>query len=329
LTYRVGRSAIRCAFAPTIDFFVSADANGQTRIVFACRAHNPAITAAIGVEVTSSDDRPFYGNSLMLPDAHPSTPDGSLPIEPKDHIEGLARGLSVIESFDSKHARMTSTEVGARTGLPRTAARRYLLTLCHYGYAKTDGKLFWLTPRVLRLGESFLDAAGLPRLVQSAIEHLSVRSGETINVSVLDGHEVVYVARSNSPRFVSIGFFPGLRAPAHVVTAGVTLLAAMDESRIRQWVDEHEFTAFTAKTVTDKAVFLETVRAARHQGYSILQEQMDTGLQGVSMVLRDRRGTAVAALGMTLHVESWPRDRIVTQLVPAMSETAQTLRPML
>jgi IclR family pca regulon transcriptional regulator len=251
------------------------------------------------------------------------------PIDSKDHIEGLARGLSVIECFDSKHARMTSTEVGARTGLPRTAARRYLLTLCHYGYASTDGKLFWLTPRVLRLGESFLDAAGLPRLVQSAIEHLSVRVGETINVSVLDGHEVVYVARSNSPRLVSIGFFPGLRAPAHVVTAGVVLLASLDADRICKWVDEHEFAAFTSQTVTDKAVFLETVRTARDQGYAILRDQMDTGLQGVSMALRDRHGIAVAAIGITLHVTGWSRDRIVAQLIPSLSDTAQTLRRVL
>jgi IclR family transcriptional regulator, pca regulon regulatory protein len=265
----------------------------------------------------------------MSSESHLAGPERSHAIDSKDHIEGLARGLSVIESFDSKHSRMTATEVGARTALPRTAARRYLLTLCHYGYAKTDGKLFWLTPRVLRLGESFLDAAGLPRLVQSAIEHLSARTGETVNVSVLDGHEVVYVARSNSPRLISIGFFPGLRAPAHVVTPGVTLLAAMDEKQIRHWVDEHEFSAFTAKTITDKAVFLETVRAARDQGYSILREQLDTGLQGVAMVLRDRRGVAIAALGTTLHLESWPRERIVAELVPAMSDTAQSLRPML
>ena len=256
-------------------------------------------------------------------------PDRVQPIDSKDHIEGLARGLSVIECFDSKHARMTSTEVGARTGLPRTAARRYLLTLCHYGYAATDGKLFWLTPRVLRLGESFLDAAGLPRLVQSAIEHLSVRVGETINVSVLDGHEVVYVARSNSPRLVSIGFFPGLRAPTHVMTAGVVLLASLDEDRVRQWVDEHEFAAFTSQTITDKAVFLETVRTARDQGCAILRDQMDTGLQGISMPLPDRRGTAIAAIGVTLHITGWSRDRIIAELVPAMSETAQSLRRML
>ena len=96
--------------------------------------------------------------------------------------------------------------VSERTGIPRTAARRHLLSLCHFGYAQTDGKFFWLAPRVLRLGQSYLGAARLPRLVQPFIQRLSMATGETVNVSVLDGHEVVYVARSNSPRLVSIGF---------------------------------------------------------------------------------------------------------------------------
>ena len=121
------------------------------------------------------------------------------PIDPADLIVALGRGLTVIESFDDEHPRMTAAMVGARTGIPRTAARRHLLSLCHFGYAQTDGKHFWLAPRVLRLGRSYLGAARMPRLVQPFIQRLSMASGETVNVSLLDGHEVVYVARSNSP----------------------------------------------------------------------------------------------------------------------------------
>ena len=109
----------------------------------------------------------------------------------------------MIESFDDDHVRLTPSEAAQRTGLTRTAARRYLLSLVHFGYAASDGKRFWLVPRVLRLGQSFLDSARLPRLVQPFIQRVSMHSGETVNVSVLDGHEVVYIARSNSPRVVS------------------------------------------------------------------------------------------------------------------------------
>jgi len=264
-----------------------------------------------------------------MPPLTPPQLTAAFPIDPKDHIEGLARGLAVIESFDGQHGRMTASEVAARTGIARTAARRYLLTLCHYGFAQTDGKLFWLAPRVLRLGECFLDATRLPGTVQPAIELLSARTGQTVNVCVLDGHDVVYIARSNSPRLISIGFYPGVRVPAHVVTTGVVLLAASDESSVQQWVDEHTFTAFTPKTVTDKSVFMNTLRHARAQGYWIHEGHLDVGLQGVAVPLRNRQGAAVAALGITLHRESWPQERVVAELVPALGETAQSLRSLL
>ena len=124
-------------------------------------------------------------------------------IDRKDLIEGLGKGLRMIEAFDDDHPRLSPSEAARRAAITRTAARRYLLSLVHFGYAATDGKLFWLTPRVLRLGQSYLGAARLPRLVQPFIQRASLASGETVNVSVLDGHEVVYVCllyTSPSPR---------------------------------------------------------------------------------------------------------------------------------
>ncbi|HEY2928857.1 helix-turn-helix domain-containing protein, partial [Piscinibacter sp.] len=94
-------------------------------------------------------------------------------INPKDLIEGLGKGLRVIEAFDDEHPRLSASEAAALTGLTRTAARRFLLSLCHFGYAATDGKHFWLAPRVLRLGQSYLGAARLPRLVQPFIQRVS------------------------------------------------------------------------------------------------------------------------------------------------------------
>ncbi len=83
-----------------------------------------------------------------------------------DIINGLVRGLAVIECFDEEHARLSITDVAERTGLERATARRCLLTLVHLGYASYDGKFFHLTPRVLNLGHSYLAATPLPRLIQ-------------------------------------------------------------------------------------------------------------------------------------------------------------------
>jgi IclR family transcriptional regulator, pca regulon regulatory protein len=255
--------------------------------------------------------------------------EASFEIDPADLIAGLGRGFTVVEAFDEEHWRMNIAEVAQRTAIPRTAARRYLLSLCHFGYAETDGKQFWLTPRVLRLGQGYLEAARLPRLVKPFIQQLSTATGETVNVSVLDGDEVLYIARSNSPRLVSIGFHPGARAPAHIVSPGIVLLSVLKDATLAKWIDGHDFAAFTANTVTDRGVFVETVRRARAQGWWSTAGQLDAGLTGVSVALRDRRGRCVAAIGMTVQSLQWTPQRIVAQLLPALEETVQSLRPVL
>src|ERR1700748_911484 len=84
-------------------------------------------------------------------------------------IEGLGKGLRVIELFSDDHPRLTATEAGALAGLTRTAARRYLVSLVHYGYADTDGKHYWLLPAILRLGPRHLEAGRLPPLVRALV----------------------------------------------------------------------------------------------------------------------------------------------------------------
>ncbi len=268
------------------------------------------------------------------PESSPD-PSGNLPgsagypIDRADLIAGLGRGLAVIESFDDEHSRMTCAEVADRTGIPRTAARRHLQSLCHFGYAESDGKRFWLAPRVLRLGQSYLDGARLPRLVQPFIQRLSMATGETVNVSVLDGHEVVYVARSNSPRVVSIGFHAGARVPAHVVSPGVVLLSMLKDGALTHWIDRHEFLAFSSSTVVDREQFRQDVLAARRQDHWISVGRLDAGLIGVASALKDRFGTCKGAIGMTVQSHHWNPERVLERLVPAIIDTVNTLRPLI
>jgi IclR family pca regulon transcriptional regulator len=250
-------------------------------------------------------------------------------IDPADLVMGLGRGLAVIETFDDENPRMTVAQVSQRAGIPRSAARRHLLSLCHFGFAQTDGKLFWLTPRILRLGQSYLESARLPRLVQPYLQHLSTLCGETANVSVLDGQEVVYISRSNSPRVVSIGFHAGARAPAHTVAPGYVLLSRLNERHLQEWAAKHSFTTFTPQALSDPRLFLEAVREARQNDHWITQGQLDAGLVGVAVPLIDRQGQCVAAMGMTLQVSHWPHTLIEERLVPILKKTAQTLRTVL
>jgi IclR family pca regulon transcriptional regulator len=249
-------------------------------------------------------------------------------IQQRDIVDGLGKGLRVIEAFDAEHPRLTASEVAERTAMTRTAARRYLLSLVHFGYADSDGKRFWLAPRVLRLGQSYLEAARLPRLVQPFLQRLSQEQGETFNFSVLDGHEMVYVARSSSNRVISIGFPVGARVPAHVVTPGVAILSTLDEFRLAQWTAEHEFSAFTARTTIDPGAFLANVRLAREQGYWVTEQQLTPGLRGLAMPVKNLRGECVGAIGTTTPMQPMTREQMIDRLLPVLTATVQVLREL-
>ena len=241
-------------------------------------------------------------------------------------IEGLGKGLKVIESFSDEQPRLTATEAGQCAGLTRTAARRYLLSLVHYGYADTDGKQYWLLPSVLRLGRSYLEAARLPRQVQPFLQRMSMATGETANFSVLDGHEIVYLARSNSPRIVSIGFQVGARAPAHVVSPAYVILATWPEPKVEAWIRGHDFGKFTAHTITEAAQFRDAVARAREIGYWSIDQYIDVGLGGLAVAVSDRKGRCVGALSMTFQSQAYPEASFVGRLLPPLQEAAQAIR---
>jgi IclR family pca regulon transcriptional regulator len=251
-------------------------------------------------------------------------------IERRDLVDGLGKGLRVIEAFDDDHPQLTASDAAARAGITRTAARRYLLSLVHFGYAATDGKQFWLAPRVLRLGQSYLGAAKLPRLVQPFIQRASVQCGHTVNASLLDEHEVVYIARSSPPRWLTIGYAVGVRVPAHVVTPGVVILSTYSDAALDAWIAAHEFASFTAHTVTDPGRFRADVLRARTLGYAHTEQQLDAGLQGVSVPLMDRKGACRGAVGTTVPMTAYRSSaEMLEAVLPLLRDVVQLLRPLL
>ncbi|MFX1737320.1 IclR family transcriptional regulator C-terminal domain-containing protein [Paraburkholderia sp. A1RI_3L] len=245
------------------------------------------------------------------------------PLARRDWIAGLEKGLAILEAFDDTHPRMTPTQAAERTGLTRTAARRYLLTLEHLGYLYTDGKLFGLTPRVLRVGWSYFDSARLPRMVQPYLQQLSAAIGEGVYVSVLDEWELVFIARNSSSRVMTTGFVLGARVPAPLTSAGVVLLAfEPDEHAVVDWLNSTPLHPFTPHTITDPAKLLTSIRRARAKGYAIIEQQLQVGVRGIAIPLKNRHGQVVAALSTNMPMGDETADASLKRVLPHMQETA-------
>ncbi|KQP14263.1 IclR family transcriptional regulator C-terminal domain-containing protein [Pseudorhodoferax sp. Leaf267] len=250
-------------------------------------------------------------------------------LDRRDWIAGLERGLGIIEAFDDAHPRMTASELGQRTGMTRTAARRYLLTLQHVGYVAGDGKLFWLTPRVLRLGQSYLESARLPRVVQPFLQRVAAGTHETAYLSVLDGDDVVYIARNGPNRSMNTGYVLGARAPAQLTAAGTLMLALRSDDEVAQWLQTHALTAFTPHTIVSKERMKLEFARIRAQGWSLSEQQLDLNSRGIAVPLRDRHGALAGALNITMPMGHESSEDAVARVLPVLRETAQAMRNLI
>jgi IclR family pca regulon transcriptional regulator len=243
----------------------------------------------------------------------------------RDVIDGLVTGLEVITAFDDETPRLTASELADKLGLSRSAARRYLLTLVHTGMAATDGRRFWLTPKVLTLGRSYLDSARLPRAITPYLQRLTAQLQESTNYSVLEGNDVVYVSRVNAPRLLTPGFEPGTRLPAYASTAGRVLLAALPDDQLKAYLARLQLVAYTHMTVLDKEQLHRELMAIRAQGFGVTENQYEIGMRGISVPVKSRRGTLVGALSVSMMISSSSKAEASAKCVPALQAAANTL----
>lgn len=267
-----------------------------------------------------------------MPSSFLSSP-SSLPAGPvldkRDWIAGLEKGLSIIEAFDDANPRMTASQAGERCGMTRTAARRYLLTLGYMGYVATDGKLFWLTPRVLRLGQSYLESARLPRIVQPFLQRVTAGTQEIAYVSVLDGDDIVYIARNGTNRSMNTGFVLGSRVQAQVTAAGMLMLSLREPAWLENWLTNHELKAYTSHTIASKDRLRIELTRIRLQGWAISEQQLELICRGVAVPLIDRRGDLVGALNVTMPIGHESSEDAVARVLPVLQETARAMRNLI
>ncbi|MBL8383433.1 MAG: helix-turn-helix domain-containing protein [Burkholderiales bacterium] len=246
-----------------------------------------------------------------------------------DLIEGFITGLAVINAFSDATPLLTASELAARLSISRAAARRFLITLHHAGYAATDGRSYWLTPKVLALGHSYLGSARLPRTVRPLLQQITAQTNESSNLALLDGHDVVYAARASAARLMSAAIETGTRLPAHTTAAGRVILAGLPHALQEQWLAGATLAPHTAYTVTTKKAFAAEIRAARAAGYAAVESQFEVGLRGIAVPLAGRDGGTIGALGISMAASSCPMDQAIRACVPVLRDAALQLRDLI
>ncbi len=244
-------------------------------------------------------------------------------------VLSLARGLRVIEAFEGHTEGQSVAEVSRDTGLSRAAVRRLLMTLEQLGFAENTGRVYRLTTRVLKLGFSYLSSTSLPALAQPILERVTELSHESSSLSVLEGDEIVYLARSTAKRVLSVGLSVGSRLPAYCTSMGRVLLAAMAEGELAAYLERLEPRVLTAKTVTDKNQLKAIVQQTAREGYAVTDEELELGLRSIAVPVRSRQGRVVASMNIGVHAARVSAQECVDRFLPILQDNAQTFAQLL
>jgi IclR family pca regulon transcriptional regulator len=247
----------------------------------------------------------------------------------KEYVAGLEKGLSIIEAFGILNRPLTLSEAAEVTGHTRASARRSLLTLQRLGYVESDGKLFRLAPRVLRLGYAYVTSTATAKIVQPVLETISERTHESSSLAVLDGSDVVFVARAATRRSLSNGLGLGSRLPAYCAATGRVLLAALQPEDAEQRLQRSRRVPLTPYTRTDLDTLLAVLDDVRQQGYAISDEELELGVRSIAVPVRDSSGRIIASMSLVASVRRRTLDDMLETQLPQLESARRMLAAML
>ncbi len=241
-------------------------------------------------------------------------------------VHAFARGLTIIERMGQQAGRLTIAEIAQASDLPRTAVRRFLLTLHELQFVQTDGRHYWLTPKVLRLGMAYLYTLPFWRHTQRVLEELNAAIGQSCAASVLDDEDIVYIARVHARRILAMSPVPGSRLPAHAVSMGRVLLSGLDDASLKRYLAEVQPKKLTPVTVTGRRELAARIQAAGVQGYAWVDRELDDSICGIAVPVRDAEGRMMAAINVSLPAGRFDEATAIDRFLVPLRQAAARIR---
>ncbi|MBV6305590.1 helix-turn-helix domain-containing protein [Candidimonas humi] len=243
-----------------------------------------------------------------------------------DFVTAFARGMGVIQCFGKGAEQLTLTDVAKRTGLSRGTARRLLLTLHAIGYVAVEEGHFRLLPKILDLGYSYLASTPIWELAQPFMKNIVDEVDESCGLAVLDGKDVVYLARVPPTHIYIIPIYVGTRMPAYANAMGQVLLAELTDAELDAYFAEAKPTKITPSTETNPKTIRRMLKQVREQGYALPVHQVYEGRASLAVPIRNRQGRAVAAMNVSALLSRVSLDDFQNKILPLLQRTARQIQ---
>jgi len=263
-----------------------------------------------------------------------ASPGGASPgpaSQPDYRVEALAKGLRVLSVFSERRPTWRITDIATEVSLPLPTAYRIVMTLTSEGYLEhlPSGE-YRPGVRVLTLGTAALRSLDLVELATPRLQELANRTGETVNLAVLTGDQVLYLVRLRNSDLVTANIRVGSRLPAVHTSIGKLLLAFLDGAELETAITADSFTGSAGpnakRSLDELRPELATIRA---QGWAMQDEELAYGLRSVAAPVRGESGTVIAGANLALPSRDWPVQRVARELRPLVLETCREISRLL
>jgi IclR family pca regulon transcriptional regulator len=244
-------------------------------------------------------------------------------------MTSLARGLAVVRAFSDSGKPQTIAQISQKTGIPRAAVRRCLHTLKQLGYVDAELNNFSLRPKVLTLGYSYLSSTPLTVSSQPYLNNISRTLAESSSLAVLDEGEVLYVARSAASRVMSVALNTGSRLPAYCTSLGRVMLAHLPPEELDAYLARVKLKPMTERTVVNQTKLRDVLADVRHDGYAVVDEELELGLRSIAVPVRGASGNVLAALNVGAQAARISVQQMKQEFLPVLLRGAQELSVLL
>ena len=245
-------------------------------------------------------------------------------------MTSLARGLAVLQAFPSRRQVATISHLSQKTGFSRAAVRRCLYTLVKLGFAGSeDNRHFFLQPRILSLGYSYISSMPLATAAQPVLERVSHMVRESCSIAILDGVDIIYIARVNVTRIMGIHLGVGSRLPAFCTSMGRAVLANLPPEELESSLSKIKFTRYTDRTVDSTEALLKKLEEVRRNGYALVDQELELGLRSMAVPIHNLSSRVVAAVNVGAHAQRVSVQEMQTKFLPHLQAAAQELRMLL
>ncbi len=241
-------------------------------------------------------------------------------------MTSLARGLAVLETFTQHTPQMTISQLSGKTGMSRAAVRRCLYTLSKLGYVGAeDGQHYSLRPKMLSLSHTYTVSNTLSSAAQPILERLSQKLDESFSVATLDGDDIVYIARTQVHRVMSVDLHIGSRLPAYCTSMGRVLIASQPPDEVERYLARVELKPYTPRTVNTVEKLKMLLRNVRRNGYAVCDQEYEIGLRSMAVPVYAPSGKVIATVNLSGHAPRMPMMDMQIKFLPYLRAAANEL----